>query len=49
MGAAKPGESLLLDAKALKVGQRLAFTECIITKEEGGALVLKGSHTKFVG
>jgi len=48
VGAIRPGETLLLDARALKVGRRLAFAECVISKEEGGAIVLKGSHTIVV-
>ncbi len=49
MSAARPGEELLVDARVIKEGRSLAFLECEVRKREGGAVVLRGTHTKFVG
>nr|CAD7198874.1 unnamed protein product [Timema douglasi] len=45
--AANLGDKILIDAKTLKAGKRLAFLEVEI-KKESGELIAKGSHTKFV-
>ncbi|CAG2065631.1 unnamed protein product [Timema podura] len=47
MKAANLGDKILIDAKTLKAGKRLAFLEVEI-KKESGELIAKGSHTKFV-
>ncbi len=49
MAAAKPGEELLIDGRVLRAGRVMAFLECEIRKKESDVIVLKGSHTKFVG
>ena len=49
MNAAKVGEELLVDARALKIGRQLAFLECELRSKETNKIILKGSHTKFVG
>jgi len=49
LGPAKPGEALLIDARTLKMGKRLAFSDCTMAKEEDGSMVVAGSHTKFIG
>jgi len=46
--AAKVGEEIFIDAKTLKKGRTLAFLECEI-KNARGDLIVKGSHTKFIG
>jgi len=47
--AAKIGEEILIEAKTLKKGRTLAFLECEIRNKESNALLVKGSHTKFIG
>jgi len=46
--AAKLGEEIIIEAKTLKKGRTLAFLECEIKNQKGDVLV-KGSHTKFIG
>ena len=47
--AAKIGEEILIDARTLKKGRTLAFLECEIRNKETNNLLVKGSHTKFIG
>ena len=47
--AAKEGETILVDANALKVGKSLAFLSVDITNKESGKLIAQGRHTKHVG
>ncbi|XP_063986410.1 acyl-coenzyme A thioesterase 13-like [Diachasmimorpha longicaudata] len=47
--AALPGEVILVDAKTIKAGKTLAFLEVEMLKKEGGAIVARGQHTKFIG
>ena len=49
MKAAKIGEEVLIDAKLLRKGRTLAFLEVELRNKETGVLLVKGSHTKFVG
>ena len=49
MKGAKVGEEILIEAKTLKKGRTLAFLECEIRSKESNALLVKGSHTKFIG
>lgn len=49
INSAKLGDEILVDAKVLKAGSRLAFTECELRHKDSDKLVLKASHTKFVG
>ncbi|XP_023346911.1 acyl-coenzyme A thioesterase 13 [Eurytemora carolleeae] len=46
--AAKIGEEIFIEARTLKKGRTLAFLECEI-KNKNGDLLVKGSHTKFIG
>ncbi|XP_063216020.1 acyl-coenzyme A thioesterase 13-like [Bacillus rossius redtenbacheri] len=46
---AKVGEEVIIDAKTLRVGKRMAFLEVELKKKLSGELVAKGLHTKFVG
>jgi acyl-coenzyme A thioesterase 13 len=46
--AAKIGEEIFISAKTLKKGRTLAFLECEI-KNTTGDILVKGSHTKFIG
>ncbi len=49
MNAAKPGEEILIDARVIKSGRSLAFMDCEIRKKDDGKVILRGTHTKFVG
>ncbi|XP_050702977.1 acyl-coenzyme A thioesterase 13-like [Eriocheir sinensis] len=49
MKSAKIGEEILINAETLKLGKTMAFLDVDITNKDTGALVAKGSHTKFVG
>ena len=33
----------------MKSGKTLAFLDVLITKKNGGEIIAKGSHTKYVG
>ncbi|KAJ8300889.1 hypothetical protein KUTeg_022408 [Tegillarca granosa] len=48
MKAAKVGEDITIDAKTLKLGNRLAFLTVDITNNDG-QLIAQGKHTKFIG
>lgn len=45
---AKTGDNVTVEAKTLKTGKSLGFLEIEI-KNENGELLVKASHTKFVG
>ena len=45
---AKVGEEIIIEARALKAGKTMAFLECEIRNKDE-ALLVKGSHTKFIG
>lgn len=47
--AAKVGEDILIDAKLIKRGRNLAFLTAEIRKKETDELLVRGSHTKFIG
>ena len=47
--AAKIGDEVLIDAKVLKRGRTLAFLEVELRNKETDELLVKGSHTKFIG
>jgi len=46
--AARPGEIVTIDAKTVKAGRTLAFQAIELTKKDDGAIVARGTHTKFV-
>ena len=48
VSTAKEGDYLVITAKASKVGGTLAYTSIEISKEDGGAIVCTGTHTKYV-
>lgn len=43
------GEDIVIDAKMLKRGKRLAFLTVDITNKLDGTLLAQGKHTKYVG
>ncbi|XP_061393830.1 acyl-coenzyme A thioesterase 13-like [Musca vetustissima] len=46
--SAKEGEEIIVDAKTIKVGKKLAFLECVLKKKSDGSIVAKGGQTKFI-
>jgi len=48
VSAGRPGETIYIEGKVLKVGKTLAFLEGVIRDEKGNVLV-HAHHTKFVG
>lgn len=49
MKAAKSGDEILINAELLKSGKTLAFLSADIVNKETGALIARGSHTKYIG
>jgi len=47
--AAKLGEEILIEANVLKRGRTLAFLEVELRKRSTNELLVKGSHTKYIG
>lgn len=47
--AAKENDELIINANTIKCGKTLAFLECEIRNKKCNSLLVKGSHTKFVG
>jgi len=46
---AKENDELVIDARTIKCGRTLAFLECEIRNKKNNTLLVRGSHTKFVG
>lgn len=49
MKAAFPGDNLIIDARTIRSGKTLAYLEAELKMKEGGAIVARGQHTKFIG
>lgn len=49
LNGAKAGEQLLIEGRASKIGKTLAFLECEIKSKDTNKIVVKGTHTKFIG
>ena len=47
--AAKLGDEILIEANVLKRGRTLAFLEVELRKRSTNELLVKGSHTKYIG
>ncbi|KAL1501409.1 hypothetical protein ABEB36_006733 [Hypothenemus hampei] len=45
---AKINDEIEIEANTVKVGKSLAFLEVFIREKQSGALLVKGSHTKFL-
>eukprot|EP00126_Sphaerothecum_destruens_P012772 Sdes_comp21881_c0_seq1m20425 len=45
----KEGDTILIDARCIKIGKTLAFTETTITSKLNQQTIAKGLHTKYVG
>lgn len=46
--AAKEGDEVIVSAKTLRAGRKLAFIECVLMQKNDGAIIAKGGQTKFV-
>lgn len=46
---AKENDELIIEANTIKCGKTLAFLECEIRNKKCNSIIVKGSHTKFVG
>lgn len=46
---ARENDELLITAKTIKCGKTLAFLDCEIRNKKCNSLLVRGSHTKFVG
>lgn len=49
MKAAFPGDVVSIDAKTIKAGRTMAFLEVELLKKDGGAVIARGTQTKFIG
>jgi len=47
--SAKLGQEIIIDAKTVKIEKNFAFLECEIKCKELGNLLVKGTHTQYVG
>ncbi|XP_054733313.1 acyl-coenzyme A thioesterase 13-like isoform X2 [Anastrepha obliqua] len=45
--AAKEGDDIIVSAKTLRAGKKLAFLECVLQKNDG-TVIAKGNQTKFI-
>jgi acyl-coenzyme A thioesterase PaaI-like protein len=45
---AKLGDEIIVEAKCLKIGGMMAFTEATLKRRRDGALVAKGKHNMFM-
>lgn len=46
---AKENDEIVIEANTIKCGKTLAFLECEIRNKKCNSILVKGSHTKFVG
>ncbi|KAK0180623.1 hypothetical protein PV327_002986 [Microctonus hyperodae] len=46
--AAFPGDTIVVDAKTIKCGKKLAFLEVELAKKKDGIIIARGQHTKFI-
>lgn len=46
--AAKEGDIVEIDARAVKTGKKLAYLECELRLKETGAVIAKGNQTKYI-
>ena len=49
MKAGKLGSDIIIDAQLKKRGKKLAFLDVELRDKESNELLVKGSHTKFIG
>lgn len=46
--SAREGDTIVVDAKAVKTGKTLAYLECELRNKDNGQIIAKGSQTKFI-
>lgn len=46
---AKEGDVVLIDAKTVRAGNRLAYLECDLLHKKDGSIIARGTQTKFLG
>jgi len=46
---AKQGDEIEIEAKTIKCGRTLAFLECEIRNKNSNSILVRGTHTKYVG
>lgn len=46
---ARENDEIIVEAKTVRCEKTLAFIECEIKNKKDNSLLVKGSHTKFVG
>ena len=46
---AKENDEIVIDARTIKCGRTLAFLECEIRNKKCNSILVRGTHTKFVG
>lgn len=46
---ANEGEEVIVDAKTVKIGKKLAFLDVELKKKATGELIATGNHVKYVG
>lgn len=45
---AREGDTVIVDAKAVKTGKTLAYLECELRNKANGQIIAKGSQTKYI-
>lgn len=45
---AREGDTIVIDAKAVKTGKTLAYLECELRNKDNGQVIAKGSQTKYI-
>lgn len=48
LSGAREGDTVVVDAKAVKAGKTLAYLECELRHKNTGKIIAKGSQTKYV-
>lgn len=48
MNPGKLNDRIVIEAKTIKIGKTLGFSEAIIKSKQTGQIIAKGSHTKHV-
>lgn len=49
LGRASEGDTIVVDAQAIKAGKSMAFLDCVLRKKEDDTIIAKGTQTKFIG
>lgn len=45
---AREGDTIVVDAQAVKAGKTLAYLECELRNKANNAIIAKGSQTKYI-